>query len=86
MRIKIIITFVFSVLMSVSTCFSQGLFSSSEETQENEAAVGVMNNGMTRGLPEKPQEPGSPIGEGLLILTALAGGYSLIRNRKSNKK
>ena len=68
---------------------AQGIFGSSFEKGE-EAAQGSPVGAFRAGPPINPGGPGeewdngdSPVGEGLLILSALAGGYALVRNRKS---
>ena len=81
------------IILSLITMFlggqlsAQGIFGGSSE--ENEEAMERSSSSSQRGpiIPGGPGEAeGSPVGEGLLILSALAGGYALVRNRKSNKK
>lgn len=84
---KKVITLLILMVFLVQGSFAQGLFSSSTTDDEKETD-GYDRSGLVRAPPGGGgvEPPGTPVGEGLLILTALAGGYSLIRNKKSNKQ
>lgn len=89
MNKKLIITLAFSFLAGISLCSAQGLFNSTSEKETESSSSSVLEKPSTRfDFPETPTEPGDPIpvGEGLLILSALAGGYSLIKRRNQNKR
>lgn len=91
-KIIISLTLIISFLL-VNDSFSQGLFEK-QETEESSASSSSAPDrsamgGLFRGRGDETENPGekpTPIGEGFLILTALAGGYALIKNRKSNKQ
>ena len=82
----IIATIIFSLtIMSSNSSSAQGIFSSDSETEASSESSG--RDGIFRSKGEGGVEPGTdpsqPVGSGLLILSALAGGYALVRNRKS---
>ena len=72
---------------SVGVSSAQGLFQEDEELnppfESNEDYGGEL-----RALPPLTGDPGQdvPLGEGILILSALAGGYAIIKNRNSKKE
>jgi hypothetical protein len=81
-----IILLFFSVTTSVS---AQGLFKQNspapEATEGGSSDTGGSLRGTAPGTGGGVAGPGTPIGEGLLILSALAGSYALIQ-KKNNKK
>ncbi|MDR0427725.1 MAG: hypothetical protein LBH12_03880 [Dysgonamonadaceae bacterium] len=76
--------------------FGQGIFSDSktpysDEEQASDAPLDDNNAGIFTfaSPPPKPGGPGpdeDPIGEGVGILSLLAGGYALIRKNKTRKR
>jgi hypothetical protein len=68
---------------------AQGLYTEDDlsilPNESNEDYDGALRAGPGSN-PNPPDIGGSPVGEGLLILTALAGGYAVIKKRKSSKE
>jgi hypothetical protein len=75
-------------LFSGMTLSAQGLYSEDDllaPTGELENSYDApLRGGDGTELP--PDPPGSPLGEGIFILSALAGGYALIKKRSSKKE
>ena len=85
---KIIILSLISFFV-IGNTFAQGVFENGDSSSEGISASEKSVGGLFRNKGENPvpEDPNfNPIGSGLLILTTLAGGYALVRNRKSNKK
>ena len=90
MKKKLTITLFFSLLVSTSVCFSQGIYkNNSTESEAGETSTASSPSrlpGPPTGNPgEDPSDP-APIGSGLGVLLALSGGYLLVKKKKSSRK
>lgn len=94
MNKKAILMFFVMVLLSLSVCSAQGLFRNSNDSEASTKDSKPSNpahpgdtGAETSGKPEKPSHPGEtgsgPIGEGLLFLTLLSGGYFFLKKKQS---
>jgi hypothetical protein len=90
MKLKSILILVIFSLMSYSPMQAEGLFNKSNGS--NQKAADPKNGGKVLRDPPPPGGGGpglpqdyDPISDGLLILTLLAGGYTVIRARKKEK-
>ena len=84
MNRKIIVLLLIAILFASVDSFAQGIFNNNKDTSKKDNSRPPIFKG--RDDPTPPGENEDPIGSGLLILTTLAGGYALVKNRKSNKK
>ncbi|MDR1876179.1 MAG: hypothetical protein LBQ84_01000 [Flavobacteriaceae bacterium] len=88
MKIKLFAISLGLFLFASVNVSAQGLYQKSNESNEDIESSGSESSGSGRGLRldrPKPAEPGEPIGEGILVLTALAGGYAIIKKRNTKK-
>ncbi|MDR1459316.1 MAG: hypothetical protein LBI60_03785, partial [Bacteroidales bacterium] len=71
------------------TVSAQGLYKQESSDDDSTDKGSSKNEGSLRDGPQdsKPEAPGEdPIGEGILILSALAGGYALVKKKKGVQK
>ena len=79
------------ILFCSTAAWSQGIYSPEESKSEKTVTTISTYGGSLRGIPgsggaEQPPATGDPVGGGILILSLLAGGYTIARSRKGNKK
>jgi hypothetical protein len=86
-RLVFIFMAAFSLFIFSNKISAQGIYSEKADTESSE-------EGSLRNLPSdeslKGKDPGqqvenNPVGEGVLILSVLAGGYALVRKRRMSK-
>jgi hypothetical protein len=84
----------FVILMFISSLFifnkmdAQGIYGNNNGPNEEETTGGT---GLFRADPPSlpggdPGSPDAPVGEGLVILSVLAGGYAAIKKKGKHKK
>jgi hypothetical protein len=94
MKLKILVIIIASFLLS-GGLRAQGIYSNNKTTDTNtenndagivqRAAPGQgSGDGKDDGAPGKDSDP-NPIGEGILILSLLSGGYALVKRNVRNK-
>ena len=73
------------ILLFSTMLSAQGLFQEDEfEASDNETYDAVLRGGPGSGPPQ-PGTDASPLGDGIFILTALAGGYAFLKKRNTKK-
>jgi hypothetical protein len=85
-----IFALVFSLCFFSDTVSAQGLYGNSAESGEQSSGSqgGSLRAGPSTD-PGNPTEPGkgdSPIGEGLLVLSVLSGGYAILKKRNTKNQ
>lgn len=78
-----------ALVLSIFTCgsvYSQGLFKNNAQNSEGSATT----TGTAQLAPPFPDQPpgdqSSPVGEGLVILSLLSGGYFMLKKKNAEKK
>jgi hypothetical protein len=79
------------IILSIWACasvYSQGFFKNESKTSEETIKT---SNGVRRAPPgggpgdQPPGSGSSPVGEGLVILSLLSGGYFMLKKKNSQK-
>jgi hypothetical protein len=97
LQLKYLLTLI--VILSLSflsgAMQAQGIYSKNKDAQEDSSSPSLRGrpagNGAMNDVGEQPgpvgkDSPRSPIGEGWLLVSALAGGYALYQKRHTEKR
>jgi hypothetical protein len=96
MRFLLISIVIFSVSFLSGSMHAQGIYSKNKDSQESASSPKLRGGGpggdppggngdQGNGGGPGSDSTGTPIGEGWLILTALAGGYTVLKKRNIKK-